>query len=272
MQQSDQSVPPPAAAARRQLNLAIRGWFGATLLGQLLFAAFILLYYYPSTLSGDYSAWNNKPLITGYVASDAAGNRQFAVHVLAAAALTLSGLLQLVPAVRSRWPRLHRWSGRLFLTSALVLALGGLWLVWARGTYLTLTGAFAISLDGALIVAFSLLAWFHARQRNFAQHRRWALRAFIVASGVWFMRVGYMAWGITTRGAGIAKGMSGPFDLFWGFATYLLPLAVLELYLRAERGVPRAQYAMAAGLWLASLAILGGSAAAWMMIWWPFLH
>lgn len=250
---------------------ATRGWFGATLLGQLLFATFILLFYYPTTLTGGYSAWNNKPLITGYVAGDAAGNRQFALHVLAAAAMTLSGLVQLVPHFRTRWPLLHRWSGRLFLTMALVLAAGGLWLVWIRGSYLTLTGAVSISLDGFLIITFGLLAWFHARRTNFAQHRRWALRAFVVSSGVWFMRVGYIAWGITTGGAGIGKGMSGPFDLVWGFATYLLPLTVLELYLRAERGSPGVQYCMAAGLWLAALTILGGSMAAWMVMWWPYL-
>jgi hypothetical protein len=258
-------------SAKRQLTWAVRGWFGATLLGQLLFAAFVLLFYYPTLLTGDYAAWNSKPLITGFVAGDAAGNRQFALHVLAAAAMTTSGLLQLIPQIRTRWPLLHRWSGRLFLTMSLILALGGLWLVWVRGTYLTMVGAVSISLDGALIIAFGLLAWIHARKRNFAQHRRWALRAFVVASGVWFMRVGYMAWGITTGGAGIGKGMSGPFDLIWGFATYLLPLAALELYLRAEHGTPRAQYAMAAGLWLAAIAILGGSAAAWMLMWWPYL-
>ncbi len=154
---------------------------------------------------------------------------------------------------------------------ALVLALGGLWLVWVRGTYLTLSGAVAISLDGLLIIGFSQLAWLHARRKNFAAHRRWALRAFIVASGVWFMRVGYMAWGITTGGAGIGSRMSGPFDLVWGFATYLLPLLVLELYLRAERGSPGIQRTMAAGLSLAALTILGASIAAWLVMWQPYL-
>ena len=68
--------------------------------------------------------------------------------MLTAAIMTLTGLVQLVPAVRSRWPRLHRWSGRVFLALAALLALGGLWLVWVRGSYLTLTGAISISMDG----------------------------------------------------------------------------------------------------------------------------
>jgi hypothetical protein len=185
--------------------------------------------------------------------------------------MTLAGLLQLVPVVRRRWPRLHRWSGRAFLATAAMLALGGLWLTWGRGSHLTVIGAVAISVDAALILAFGAMAFITARARDFAGHRRWALRSFIVASGVWFMRVGYIAWGLTTGGAGIARGMSGPFDLVWGFATYLLPLAVLELYLRAERGSPRTQRAMAAGLWLSSIVILGGSIGAWFVMWMPYL-
>ena len=263
------AAPTPIAQARRQLTNAVRGWFAATAIGQLLFVTFILLYYYTTTLSGNFAGWNGKPLITGFVAGDTIGNRQFAIHVLAAGVMTLAGLLQLVPQVRARWPKVHRWSGRTFLSFALALAAGGLWLVWVRGTYLTIAGAVSISLDALLIIGFGLMAWRAARKRDFATHRRWALRTFIVASGVWFMRVGYMVWGIGTGGAGIGESMSGPFDLFWGFATYLLPLAILELYLRAERGSPAAQRAMAGGLWLATVLILAGSGAAWVIMWWP---
>lgn len=268
---SSDATQSSRARARRQLALATKGWFVATAFGQGLFVAFILLFYYASIFTGDFAAWNTKPLITGYVAGDAAGNRQFALHVLAAAIMTSAGLMQLVPAIRNRWPRLHRWSGRLFLTMALILALGGLWLTWVRGSYLAVWGAVAISLDAGLILWFGAMAWRTAWQRNFAAHRRWALRTFIVASGVWFMRVGYIAWGMATGGVGIGPRMAGPFDLFWAFGTHLLPLAVLELYLRAERGSARSQLAMAGGLWLAAIAILGGSLGAWLVMWWPHI-
>ena len=263
------TVPSPKARARRQLDLAVRGWFAATVLGQGLFIAFILLFYYTSVFSGDFAAWNAKPMITGYVEGDGTGNQQFALHVLAAAIMTSCGLLQLVPQVRTRWPVLHRWSGRMFLAMAVILSIGGLWLVWVRGSYMTIPGAIAISMDGLLILWFGTMAWITARQRNFAAHRRWALRTFIVASGVWFMRLGYVVWGVLTGGAGIERGLSGPFDLVWAFATHLLPLAVLELYLRAERGSPQAQRAMAGGLWLAAVPIFGGGLGAWFLMWWP---
>jgi hypothetical protein len=50
------------------------------------------------------------------------------------------------------------------------------------------------------------------------------MRTFVVASGVWLLRFGYMIWGMTTGGLGSTHGMSGPFDIVWAFATYLLPL------------------------------------------------
>ncbi len=255
----------------QHMRRAARGWFAATAAGQLLFIAFIIAFYYLRIFKGDLAGFDDKPLITGHVAGDTAGNRLFALHVLLAAAMTLAGLLQLVPAIRSRWPRLHRWSGRAFLASAAVLSLGGLWLTWGRGSYLTVTGAVAISLDAALILGFGTMAFVTARARDFAAHRRWALRTFMVASGVWFMRVGYIGWGLTTGGIGIGNSMNGPFDLFWAFATHLLPLAVLELYLGAERGPPAGQRAMAFGLWLASAIILGGSLGAWFVMWMPWI-
>ncbi|WP_447765013.1 DUF2306 domain-containing protein [Sphingopyxis panaciterrae] len=240
--------------------------------GQLLFTAFILLYYYPSALSGDFAAWNNKPLIKGFVAGDTAGNLFFAVHVLMAAVITLGGLVQLVPAIRGRRPAIHRWNGRVYLLSALALALGGLWMTWGRGTWLNYIGAIGITLDALLILAFAALAWRAARERRFVDHRRWAIRLFAVASAVWFMRVGYMAWGLATGGAGIGKAMDGPFDLFLAFANSLLPLAIAELYLRAgAHGTAAAKKGVAALLGLCGLVILAGSAGAWMVMWGPYI-
>lgn len=240
--------------------------------GQLLFTAFILAFYYPATLGGDFAAWNAKPLIKGFVAGDTAGNLFFAVHVLMAAVISFGGLVQLVPAIRGRWPKLHRWHGRVYMLSALALATGGLWMTWGRGTWLNLVGGIGITLDALLILAFAVLAWRAARDHRLAEHRRWAIRLFAVASAVWFMRVGYMAWGIATGGAGIGKAMDGPFDIFLAFANSLLPLAIAELYLRVgARGTPLARKGVALLLTLGGLIILVGSAGAWMMMWSPYI-
>ena len=258
--------------AQMALSRAASLWYLMTALGQLAFLFFILLFYYPSALSGNFRAWDAKPNIDGFIAGDIGGNIMFALHVLAAAVLTAGGLLQLLPALRQKWPKVHRWNGRLFMVTALMLALGGLWLVWVRGTYLNLVGAFGISFNAVLIISFAFMAWRTAVNKKFAEHRRWALRLFIVANAVWFMRLGYMIWGIGTGGAGIGDAMNGPFDYFLAVGNSLVPLAIMEVYLRVKASQnERAHYLVAASLAVCALLTIGGSAAAWMVMWGPYV-
>jgi Predicted membrane protein (DUF2306) len=259
-------------SARKALNGAAVIWYFATVLGQAAFVLFILLFYYPSSLSGNFAAWDRKPNIEGFATGDTAGNMMFAFHVLAAAVMTAGGLFQLVPSIRQKRPKFHRWNGRIFMVTALSLAFGGLWLVWVRGTYLTLTGAFGVSLNGLLIIAFAVMAWRSAVNKKFAEHRRWALRLFIVANAVWYMRLGYMIWGIGTGGVGIGDNMDGPYDYFLAFGNSLVPLAIMEGYLRVkDSNSNRGQYLFAGGLIICTFLTVGGSAGAWLAMWGPYI-
>lgn len=211
-------------------------WFLVAAVGQIAFVVMILVHYGSNTVLGNFAGWNDKPLIKGYVAGDTAGNVMFAIHVLLAAVITLGGLTQLMPAIRERAPWLHRWNGRLFFVLALLMAIGGLWLTGVRQTYLSPISGIAVAVNGLLILAFTAVAWRLAVRRRFAAHRRWALRVFMVVSGVWFLRVGIMAWVIVTAGGlGMNRTMSGPADIVLQFGSYLIPLAMLEVYFHAHR-------------------------------------
>ncbi len=274
MQQNPGARPTSGAVgfAKTWLPRTATAWFGAAAIGQGLFVLFILAFYYPSSLSGNFAAWDNKPNIHGFIADDRGGNLMFAAHVLMAAVMTVAGLIQLVPVVRRRWPAFHRASGRTFLVTALLLAAGGLWLVWGRGTKLTFVSGLGISFNAALIFWFAAMAWRRAVQRRIAEHRRWALRLFIAANGVWFMRIGYIIWGIGTGGAGIGNKMDGPFDIFWGFGNVLVPLALMEIYLQIQaRGTSRARTGLTVGLGVAALLTLAGSLGAYMVMWKPYM-
>jgi hypothetical protein len=129
-------------------------------------------------------------------------------------------------------------------------------------------------LNAVLIILCGALAWRTARARNFSAHRRWALRTFIVACGVWFQRVGYLAWFMVMQGpVGVTKKLDGPFDVFWSFACYLLPLALLELYLRAQAsghdGRKRVAAAVIAGF---TLLMAVGIVGATMFLWYPLMR
>jgi len=212
-----------------------RAWFVTAAAGQLAFVAFILAFYGPSTLSGDFAAWNEKPLIDGHIEGDRAGNFMFAAHVFLAAIMTTAGLMQLTPQIRMRAPAFHRFTGRVFLITACILALGGLWLGWIRETRLSMVSLYAISFNALLILAFAAFTLYYAIRRQIAAHQRWAMRLFMVANGVWFLRIAIMAWVILARGpVGMNRTLSGPMDIVMVFGCYLIPLALYELYRSAS--------------------------------------
>ena len=248
--------------AEAALEGAAKLWFAVALIGQWAFLYYILAFYGRSTLTGHFEVWRKNTFLKGYVAGDTFGNLFFAAHVLLAAIVTFGGALQLIPRIRARAPHLHRWNGRVFLVTAIATSLAGLYMVWVRGINQTLDERLAVTLDAALIFAFAGLAWRAALRREIAAHRRWALRVYLVANGVWFMRIGVMAWTIFNR------GQLGGFDHVWAFGSYLVPLGVLELYLRARDGAaPRWRLAMAGGLMaltaVMSVGILGVAVLSW---------
>ncbi len=261
-------------AADRSLQAAAALWYVVAVAGQWTFVYYIASFYVGPTVRGEFSAWTrNTDLIKGYVAGDSVGNLYFAAHVLIAALITTSGALQLVPQIRSRAIAFHRWNGRIYILAAFLMALGGLWLIWVRGTWLTLTGAGASTLMAVLIMTFAALTLRSAMTRRIAQHHRWALRTFVVVGGVWFQRLGYMAWTILNRGpVGLGKHMDGPFDIVWGFGCFLLPLAALEIYLRvkASAGAP-ARFAMSAALVVLTAVMAVGIGGAYLFMWRPLL-
>jgi hypothetical protein len=192
---------------------------------------------------------------------------------LLAGYIAFGGAIQLIPKMRTIIPTFHRWNGRVFLVTALGLSVTGLYMVWVRGATLNMVGAVANSLNAALIMLFAGLAWRSALRRDFVAHRSWALRTWLVANGQWFFRVGLFGWIIVNQGpAGIGKNFDGPFITFWVFGCYLVPLAVLELYLRTKANAgPGGRFAMAGSLVALTVLMSIGIFGAYMSLWRPFL-
>ena len=267
------SPSPRPGAVQTLLKGSGVAWFSVAAVGQAAFIVFIVAFYGWRTVTGNFAGWNDKPLITGHVEGDDVGNLVFAAHVLLAAVVTLGGLMQLFPWLRRRLPTLHRWTGRAFLSIAIVLALSGVWMSVVRGTYLSVVSAVAILINGLLILVFATLAWRYARKRAFETHRRWAMRTFMVVSGVWFLRVGLMGWVVLNHGpVGMNKTMSGPADIALTFGSYLIPLAVLELYFAAGRSPNPALKLLASGVVLFATAYTAvGIFGAVMLMWGPYI-
>jgi hypothetical protein len=267
-----QGTQQEKALKRLQTSGAI--WFALAFLGQIVFLIYIVGFYAPPAASGHFEEWSkHRQIIHAYIEGDLIGNIQFGAHILMAAILTFGGIMQVWPALRNRFRAFHRWNGRVFAVAAILASLGGLWLVWVRGSRIELTSAIGTSLNGLLILGFVWMAWRCARQRKFAAHERWAMRAFLAVSGVWFLRVGIMAFGILTSGAlGMPSSYTEGFFPIWSFGSYLVPLAIYELYVRAKQsGSLVFKRSMTGFMFVISgLSIIGIGGAA-MVMWLPTL-
>jgi hypothetical protein len=274
----------PKAAASRQgalrnwpnsaLQAAATCWFVVAGVGQLMFVAYLFGFYGRTAILGQFEAWN-QVFPRSYVAGDTVHNTVVVMHLAFAALITAGGLLQLMTGVRRWFPRFHRWNGRVYLVSAFVMGVGGLVMVWT-GTYVgDLSQQIAISINAILIMLCAVMVLRHALARRFALHRRWALRLFLMVSGVWFFRIGLTFWILVNQGpVGFDPDtFTGPALTTIAFGQYLLPLAILQLYFYTQdRAGSRGRIVMASGLFAAIVFTAVGIFAASTMLWLPNLR
>ena len=272
---------PAVAASQRQRSLrsfadaslraAAGFWFVVAVIGQLVFAIYISALYGRTAIRGNWLAWN-KSMTHGYIPGDRIGNFAVVIHLSSAVIVILAGALQLIPQVRRRAPSFHRWNGRLYLLAAFTISIAALYMMWVRGTVGDLSQHLASSLNAVLILICAAMALRYALARDFKTHRRWALRLFLVVSGVWFFRVGLMLSFLIFKGPfGFDPNtFVGPFITFLGLAQFLLPLSVLEIYLRTqERAGAAGRFAIAGGLLVLTIAMGAGILAAMTSMWLP---
>lgn len=240
----------PRSLPDATLNMAIALWFVVTVAGQWVFLYYLVAFYGPGAVTGDLESWNRHPMAGPlYVPGDLWGNIAFAAHVALAAIITFGGALQLIPQIRRRVIAVHRWNGRVFMVTAMLASLAGLYMVWFRAdTNGKAVDDVIISVNGLLILAFCVLAWRAAAARNIASHRRWALRTFMVVNGVFWLRLGFSAWIVITQ----SEPSPLTFYIFTA-ASYLLPLAFTELYLATKERGGAAQVSMAGLVFAATL-------------------
>ena len=253
------------------LKAAVRLWFGVMVIGQLIFAFTVASFYGMTAARGDLLAWR-KSITHGYIPGDTMGNLAIVVHLTSAVIVILAGLIQLIPQVRERAAAFHRWNGRIYVVTAFTISLAGLYMTWIRGSVGDLVQHLGSSLMAVLIMLCAVMALRYALARDFKTHRRWALRLYIVVSASLFIRAGLFLSLLLNHGPfGFDPAtFSGPFLTFMIFAQYLVPLAVLEIYLRTQdRGGAAGRFAMATGLFVLTVGLGAGIFAVTMGAWLP---
>lgn len=260
-------------SSNRLLQISVNIWFTIVVVGQLLFATYILGLYGVSGLAGDFERWNTAAP-HGYVPKDFFGNLFFGMHVLLAAVVTIGGPLQLLKKVRYHFPKFHRINGRVYIGSAFLISLAGFYLAWIRGSVGGLAGALFISINGILIF---ICAWYTIKKAMASQikvHRKWAIRLFLAMSGVWFFRVFLMLW-LTIHQGPVGFDMDsfqGPALNMLYIFSYVLPIIFAELYFEAKISKQlRSKRILSIFILLLSGCIALGSFSATMGMWLPSL-
>jgi len=260
------------SVADTAFKAATRFWFAVMVIGQSIFAFAVASFYGLAALRGNSARAWSKSITHGYVAGDTLGNLAVATHLFSAAVIIVAGGLQLIPQIRSRFPVFHRWNGRVYVLTAFAISIAGLYMTWIRGSVGDFTQHVGNSVLALLIMVCAAMALRYALARDFKTHRVWALRLYLVVSASLFIRAGLFLSLVLNHGPfGFDPAtFSGPFLTFIIFAQYLVPLAVLEFYLRAkERGGAIARMTMAGVLFVLTLAMGAGISVVVMADWAP---
>lgn len=158
-------------------------------------------------------------------------------HMLMGGLLTLLAPLQLLGALRRRWPRVHHLIGYNLAVLGVLTALGGLIYIARNGTSGGPVMSLGFALYGLLLGLAAVQTVRLARRRD-PRHGIWAGRFIILALASWFFRVQYGLWDIAFGDLGRTPDFQGGFDKVMTFGFYLPWLALYEALRRRTRTRP----------------------------------
>lgn len=246
-----------SAIAKKFLNGSATFWFLAIMAGQWLFFYYIMAFYGFSVITDNMEIWNRwEPLGSApYKSGDRVGNLAFAIHAIGAGIVAFGGALQLIPQIRTRFPKFHKMNGYVYLATVIGLSLSGFYLSWVRDASPDTLAAIGTSINGFLTLGFAYMTVKCAIAKDIKNHRKWAIRLFLVSNAQWFLRVGVFSYLISGTVVGIEPGFGDPFFPFWTFGSFVVPLLMAQLYFYAtDKKSPQIKF-LAGGV-LVSLTVL----------------
>ena len=161
-------------------------------------------------------------------------------HVLFGSIALVTAVLQIWPWFRRRYPAGHRRLGRLYVFGGVLPAGLTALVVGAFSPFGPIARASNVLL-AVVWLACTLTGWRMARQRRFAEHRRWMIRSFALTASIITNRIWGVIWGISLA-PHIGTTFHGDEVLFsWvvsALAAWLgwtLPLLAAEWWLERDR-------------------------------------
>lgn len=221
----------------RPVDDRLLGWIGrlfgvATLVGLGLFGVYIALRASGATIK-NFEQWQSlvaslpMPTASAWIA-----NLGIGMHFAMGAVLVLAWPILLSARVRGRHRKVHRWTGRIYVTAGFLAGVGGMSFILTHGAF-SRAASVAFGLWGAVMMLSSVMAYVHARAKRFDRHRAWAIRLLAMVLGSWLFDIEVQAWTDLAGGIGMnADGASGPFDQAMLYLFFVPNLLVAEFFIR----------------------------------------
>ncbi|HZV07340.1 MAG TPA: DUF2306 domain-containing protein [Gemmataceae bacterium] len=145
----------------------------------------------------------------------------FYMHILSAPFVLFNGLILLNEYVRRRYGGWHRWLGRVQVAVLLFFVLPSS-VVMSRRAFGGWPAGLSFLLLSAATASCAIIGVVHACRRNYAQHRRWMLRSYVLICSAVALR-------LISGTAGLV-GVPTPEHayVFAAWSSWLLPLAIYE--------------------------------------------
>ncbi len=109
------------------------------------------------------------------------------VHFAIGGLVLLIGPFQFVPGLRAKWPVLHRWMGRIYVTGCIFSGIAAF--ILASNTNAGLVARTGFSLLAIAWVYATTMAFLRARNRNFNEHKQWMIRSYALTLAAVTLRI-----------------------------------------------------------------------------------
>ena len=160
----------------------------------------------------------------GIIDNFLANKPAFLMHVFGSLIALLIGPWQFVGTIRGRWPKLHRWLGRIYMVAVLFGGIGGFIVAWTTSSGPIAVGGFATL--SVLWLYVTSKGYQTVRAGRYAEHRVWMIRSFALTAAAISLRMG-----LPVAPALGYEFVTGYIAMSW--ISWIFNLGVAELYLRA---------------------------------------
>lgn len=148
-------------------------------------------------------------------------------HITFGGAALITGIVQFWPKLRNYSPRLHRFTGYLYLLAILISSVCALILASTTAYRISWANAFTLQIWSAVWISSTAIALHAATRKKFNMHREWMTRSYIVT--IAFLVSGFLFRLPYIQQLGTSAEVSVP--LFWmGWAVPLYGYEIIRSY------------------------------------------